>query len=149
MANRKRTQILLKTEEREHLEALVRKGVCSAYEQRQARILLKRDEGKTDKQLVEMLDVSVPTIWRTEKRYRQGGMKAALSVKKRDRVYEKKVSGRTEAHLIQLACSKPPEGRAKWSVRLLAGKMVELGYIDSIGRECVRKALKKMNCPRT
>ena len=149
MAHRKREQIQLTTEERTALTALVRTGECSAYAQRHARILLKRDEGKTDSQIVTMLDVSVPTLWRTEKRYRRGGIQAALSPKKRERIYEQKLSGRTEAHLIQLACSTPPQGRAKWSVRLLAGHMVELGYIDSVGRESVRKALKKMNYPRT
>jgi len=84
-------------------------------------------------------------IDRVKKRFVEDGLEVALNGKKRNRIYTKKVDGDFEAHLVALSCSEPPEGFARWSLRLLADKVIELGYIESISHETIRHILKKRN----
>ena len=136
----------LSQEEREHLENLVSKGVASARKLTRARILLKADEQWTDQQIHQALDVSTSTIARIRARYVDLGLDAAISRQPTQRVYERKMDGKHEAHLVALVCGKPPEGRATWSLRLLAERFVQLEQveIDYISHETVRQVLK--NC---
>ena len=114
-----------------------------------ARILLKADVGKggpgwPDEKIAEALDVTVQTIERVRKQLVEEGLEAVLSRRKYiQKVSRKKLDGDAEAHLIALACSESPEGYARWSLRLLADRMVELGYVGSISHEAVRRVLKK------
>ncbi len=116
-----------------------------------ALILLDCDTGEfqtsrsTNEDIARVLSISMRKIDRVKKRFVEEGFDAALNRKKTERVYEKKADGEFEAHLIALSCSDPPEGFARWSLRLLADKMVELNYIDSISHEAVRRVLKKTN----
>ena len=114
-----------------------------------ARILLKADVGEggpgwSDEKIAEALDVTVQTVERVRKQLVEEGLDAVLSRRKyTQKVSRKKLDGDAEAHLIALACSKAPQGYTRWSLRLLAGRMVELGYVESISHEAVRRALKK------
>ena len=114
-----------------------------------ARILLKADISKggpgwCDEKIAEALDVRVQTVERVRKQLVEEGMEAVLRRRKyTQKVSRKKLDGDAEAHLIALTCSEAPEGYSRWSLRLLADKMVELGYIESISYEAVRRALKK------
>jgi transposase len=112
-----------------------------------ARVLLKAEEGWTDKAIQEALDVSVSTIERTRRRLVEEGLEAALNRRPSTRRYEHKLDGNAEAHLIALACGPPPAGRKKWSLRLLANTLVTLDQIDleSVSHETVRQVLKKTN----
>ncbi len=133
--------------ERAHLENLVSAGTEKARKLRRARILMKADEGWTDQEICDALDVSRPTVERTRRRYVQEGFTIALQGKAAQRRYERKLDGRDEAHLIALVCSPPPEGYAQWSMRLLADEFVRLEQVEleSISHETVRQVLKKMN----
>lgn len=113
--------------------------------------MLKVDENGpslTDDQAAEACEVSSQTVARVRRLFDTEGFERALCRKKPDRVYERKIQGEEEAHLIALACSKPPEGRSKWSLRLLAEKMVELGHLESVSYGTVRRALKKTSSSR-
>ena len=119
-----------------------------------ARILLKADQSDngpswSDEKISEALDVTVQTIERVRKQLVEEGFDAVLSRRKyTQKVSRKKVDGDVEAHLIALSCSEPPEGRARWTLRLLADSIVELGYVESISHEAVRQTLKKTNLNR-
>jgi hypothetical protein len=143
----KKYRVRLTGEERNHLEKLVRKGKAHARKLLYARILLKADEDGpaswTDERIAEALEVSVATVARERKRYFEEGLEVALMPKKPGRPRRRVLDGRAEAHLIALACSSPPEGREHWSLRLLADRMVELGYVESLSYETVRRTLKK------
>jgi transposase len=139
----KRYKVKLETDEREQLRALTSKGRVSARVMKRAQILLKADEGWRDQDILAALEVSRPTVERTRQRFVEGGMVRALYDAPRPG-QKRKLDGRGEAQLIALACSRTPEGRAKWSVRLLADKLVELGVVESISHEAVRQRLKKM-----
>jgi transposase len=115
-----------------------------------AYILLNCDEGKhaskvTNEHLARVLCISERTIERVKKRFFEEGPQAVLERKPSRRIYERKVDGEVEAHLVQLCCSEPPEGRVRWTLRLLADKMVELKYARSLSHVTVREVLKKMN----
>jgi transposase len=99
----------------------------------------------TNEQISRVLKVGMRTIDRVKKRFIEDGLEAVLEPRLTQRVYEKKVDGDVEAKLVTLCCSKPPKGFAKWSLRLLADKMVELKYVDSISHVSVRTVLKKTN----
>lgn len=99
----------------------------------------------TNEQIARVLNISMKKIDRVKKRFVEEGFDIALNGRKGDRVYVKKTDGDFEAHLVALSCSDPPEGFARWSLRLLADKVVELNYIDSISHEAVRRILKKTN----
>jgi biotin operon repressor len=116
-----------------------------------ARILLKADQSHdgprwSDEQISEALDVTVQTIERVRKQLVEEGFDAVLSRRKyRQKVSRKKIDGDVEARLVALSCSEPPEGRSRWTLRLLADTIVELGYVDSISHEAIRQTLKKTN----
>ncbi len=117
-----------------------------------ARILLKADIGKhaegealIDKEIARMLETSPATVQRVRECFYEGGLEAALERSLPDRVYKRSLEGRAEARLIALACSEPPRGWDRWSFRLLADKAIELGIVESVSHETVRKTLKKTN----
>ena len=132
----------LTEEERKELTGLTTTGRQAAWKMLNARILLKADEGLIDEQIAEHLSINVRTVERIRKRCALEGVAAALNPKKRP-PREPKVDGEAEARLIQLACSEAPDGRQRWTLRLLADKLVELEVIDSISHETVRQRLKK------
>ncbi len=135
----------LNNEEREELLALISKGKPGARKVTRARILLKADEGWNDDEIVAALNTSRPTVERTRKRFVEGNLEKALNADRRRRRQDPKLDGRQEAYLVALVCSKAPEGHARWSMRLLADRLVELGVIESVSHETVRQVLKKTN----
>ena len=146
----KKYKITLTKQEIAELKEITQKGKKNARIIKNALILLNADEGKygkgkKDEEIAEFLDVTVRTIENVRKRFIEDGFDEALSGKPREREYKYKVGGDAEAHLIALSCSKAPQGFARWSLRLLADKMVELKYIDEISHETVRRVLKKTN----
>jgi DNA-binding MarR family transcriptional regulator len=142
----KRYFVNLTQKEKEELQTLISSGKSKARVQTRARILLLCDEHPkwSDKKIAEVLLCSVPTVERIRKRCVEESFENTLYDKKRNRVYERKLDAVGEAHLITLACSNPPEGRSSWTMQLLADKLVELGIVDSISDETVRRTLKKM-----
>jgi transposase len=139
---RKLHVVKLTQEERERLLALTRKGTTSARMLRRAHILLLTDEGIKDETIASIVKSAVATVERTRKRFIQAGLDAALKEKPRPGA-EPRLDPRSEAHLVALACSAPPEGRQKWTMQLLADRLVELELVDSISDETVRRTLKK------
>lgn len=143
--------VTLSKEERDTLNELISKGKHSAQKVLNALILLDCDDGEfqvsrsTNEEIARVLNISMRKIDRVKKRFVEEGFEFALDKRKADRVYQKKADGDFEAHLIALSCSEPPEGFSRWSLRLLADKVVELNYIDSISHEAVRRTLKKTN----
>lgn len=145
-----RYTIKLSKQEVEELEAIVNKGSHKSQTYRAAYILLNTDEGDysrkvTNERICEVLRIGMRTIDRVKKRFVEEGFEATLERRPTQRVYERKVDGDVEAKLVALCCSAPPEGYARWSLRLLADKMVELEYIDKISHVTVGYVLKKMN----
>ena len=143
--------VYLNDEQKAHLHNLVRRGTCSARVQTRARILLLSDRSQKEKRTREAvaeatLTCSV-TVGRVCRTFATGGLEAALSEKPRPGA-SPKITGDVEAHLITLACSDPPLGRSRWSLRLLADKMVELGYIQSISNVAIGTRLKKTRLSR-
>jgi transposase len=138
-------EVNLSKAERDHLENLVSTGVEKARKLTRARILLKANEGWTDKQIHEALDVGQPTVGRVRKRYAEEGLDVSLNRRPTRRQYERKIDGKAEAHLIALVCGEAPEGYARWSLRLLSERLVALEQveIESVSHETVRQALKK------
>ncbi len=132
----------LTDEERDELMTLIKKGKPSARKVTRAHILLKANEGWTDGAIVDALHTSRRTVERTRKRFVEGNLEYALNEKRRPG-QKRKLDGRQEAHLVAIACSEAPEGRAHWSMRLLADKLVELEIVESISHETVRQVLKK------
>jgi len=143
MAMKRVHVVKLTGEEREELLQFLRKGKSSARSQTRARILLLSDEGLEDDEIAETLKVSKSTICRIRKRYCEGGLDFALQEKPRSGA-PNKIDGRVEAQLTLIACSDPPEGRSRWTVRLLADRLVELEVVDSISHMSVQRLLKKM-----
>jgi transposase len=142
--------VRLDAEEWQQLTAIVSTGRGAASVLRRARVLLKVDEGKhgpgwTDEEVVEALDVGQSTVYRVRQAFVEEGLEAALYRKKPTGRQYRKLDGRQEAHLIAIACSAPPRGRKRWTLRLLADKLVALEVVDSIGAETVRRTLKKTN----
>ena len=142
--------IKLTKPEVEELMAIINKGSHTSQTFRIAYILLNCDEGKysekvTNEQISKVLKVGMRTIDRVKKKFIEEGFESVLERRPTTRVYERKMDGDTEAKLITLCCSEPPKGYAKWSLRLLADKMVELHYVDSITHVTVRNVLKKTN----
>ena len=150
----KRYPVLLDASQRDSLIELISSGTESARKLTRGRILLKADEGElgpayTDKAIKEALEVSIPTIERVRKTFALEGFTAALTPKKRSKPPRpQKFDGDKEAHLIALACSDPPEGTARWTLRLLAEKMVELNHVSSVCHETIRRTLKKTHSNR-
>lgn len=141
--------VTLTRDERDSLSGIVSKGKHPSQKVLNALILLGCDEGKyqtnrsTNEDLSRVLNISMRKIDRVKKRFVEEGFDAALSRKKPDRKYDKKIDGDFEAKLIALSCSEPPNGYFRWSLRLLADQVVELEYIDAISHESIRQILKK------
>jgi transposase len=141
--------VTLEEDERHHLDSLTSKGKHRSQKVLNALILLACDEGdhqqrrSTNEEIARVLGISMRKIDRVKKRFVVDGLDIALNGRRGSRVYEKKVDGKLEAHLIALSCSEPPEGFTRWSLRLLADKAVELDYIEQISHETVRRILKK------
>ena len=143
-------RVTLTKEEREELIEITKRGNHKSRKARNSYILLNCDEGEfsekaTNKTICQVLKIGMRTIDRVKKSFVEEGFEISLNGKKSSRIYEKKADGEVEAHLVALSCSEPPAGFGKWSLRLLADKMVELQYIDSISHETVRQVLKKTN----
>lgn len=143
-------RVTLTTWERDDLRKLVRVGKAAAQKLVRARILLLADEAegglaKADPEIVEALGCGRASVERVRKRFVEEGLEATLNPKPSQRVYERKMDGKAEAHLIALACGAPPEGRSRWTLRLLGDQMVALEYLQSLSHETVRRTLKKTN----
>lgn len=132
----------LTAEEREQLDKLIKQGEAKARKLNRARILLKANAGLSDEQIAKALDTSSATAGRVRQRFVEEGLEAALHERPR-RGQRPKLSGRDEAHLVAMACSQAPKGQRRWTLRLLADKAVELGFVDAISHETVRRVLKK------
>jgi transposase len=135
---------------------LVSHGKADARKLAHARILLQADESEggpksIDDEIAESLDTCTRTVERVRERFVEQGLEAALLPKPSKRVYARKLDGRQEAKLIALACSKPPAGKARWTLRLLADELVELDDVgvDAVSHETVRQTLKKTRSSRT
>ena len=144
----KKYKVTLTAEERRSLEQMVRAGRTPARTLTRARVLLKADcadgrEGWTDERISEAVDVGRATVERIRQRFVEESFETALYSRRPGRRYPHKLDGEAEAHLVALACTKPPAGRSRWTVRLLAGRLVELGVIEAVSRETVRRVLKK------
>ena len=141
--------VTLSEDERKALSDLIAKGKQRSQKILNALVLLGCDEGayqtegSTNEEIARVLHISMRKIDRVKKRFVEEGLDAALDKKMGNRIYAKKTDGDFEAHLVALSCSEPPEGFARWSLRLLADKVVELNYINSISHESVRRILKK------
>lgn len=135
--------------ERKTLGALTSKGKHKSQKIINSLILLGCDEGEfqkersPNKEIARVLKISMKKIDRTKKRFVEEGLDVALDGRKGSRIYAKKADGDFEAHLVALSCTDPPEGFARWSLRLLADKVAELNYIDSVSHETIRRVLKK------
>lgn len=145
-----RYTIKLTKSEVDELMAIINKGSHTSQTFRTAYILLNCDEGRfaekvTNEQISKVLKVGMRTIDRVKKKFIEEGFEAILERRPTSRVYETKSDGDVEAKLVTLCCSEPPKGFAKWSLRLLADKMVELKYVESISHVTVRSILKKTN----
>lgn len=140
--------VTLTEAERQELESLIRSGESSARTQTRARILLLTDENQKKKtrteEIASVLMCSLPTITAIRRKFVEGGLDNALYDKSRPGAVPK-ITGEIEAQLTLLACSAPPEGKARWTLQLLADKLVELKLVDSISDVAVMKRLKKMN----
>ena len=145
--SRQKYVVQLADDERERLQKLVRGGVSPTREVVRARILLKADAGWTVVRIADALDVAPATVCRIKKRFLDEGLQSALEERRRPG-RPPKLDEKGEAHLIALACSPAPDGHDHWTLRLLAGKAVELGVVDSISHEGIRKRLKKTNSSR-
>jgi transposase len=146
-------RVTLNVEEREHLAGMIGSGKAAARKLQHARILLKADQAPggpawTDEQMITALDVSICTIRRVRYLFVEEGLDAALNRKMPTGRQFRKLDGAQEARLIAMACSTPPEGRVRWTLNLLADKLVELNVVESITGECVRNTLKKMSSIR-
>lgn len=147
-------KVTLSKAERMELESILSKGYHTSQQFRSACILLNVDEGKyadepsVNREISKVLKVGMRTIDRTKKKFVEDGFDAVLERKTPDREYERKADGDVEAKLVALSCHKAPAGFARWSLRLLADKAVELGYVDSLSHETVRRVLKKTTLNR-
>ncbi len=144
-------RVVLEKEERKELEGVVQKGNHKAQKVLNALVLLNCDQGRfqdhpmKNEDISAVLRISMRKIDRVKKRFVEEGLETALTGHKAERVYEKKADGDFEAHLIALSCSEPPEGFARWTLRMLANRAVALNYIENISYETVRRVLKKRN----
>ena len=145
---KKKYIVTLTEKERQSLHAMLSRGKAAARKLMHARILLKADAapggpGWNDAAIAEGLDVGRATVERVRKQFVEEGVQAALARRKPRRQYRRKLDGDGEAHLIAVACSKAPEGRSRWTLRLLANRMVALEHVDQLSYETVRQVLKK------
>jgi len=147
-------KVTLTKDERAELEQIIRKGSHRSQKVLNALILLNCDRGphqpqpQRNEDIAAVLRVSMRKIDRVKKRFVLEGLEIALNGRRGERVYKRKADGDLEAHLAALCCSPPPEGFARWSLRLLADELVRLEYVESISHETVRRVLKKTNSSR-
>ena len=145
---KKKYIVTLTQEERQILQAMLSRGKAAARKLMHARILLKADSsaggpGWDDDQIAEGLEVGRATVERVRKEFVEEGLDAALERRKPRRQYHRRLDGDGEAHLVALACSKAPEGRSRWTLRLLAEQMVRLEYVEEVSKDTVFRVLKK------
>ena len=150
---KKTHHIRLNVQEREQLESILRKGKASAHRQCHARILLFADThdpegGWNDSQIAKAAQTSIPTVERVRRICVEQGLERALERKAPDRQYTRKLDGKAEAQLIALSCGPAPQGYARWTLRLLASRLVELEIVETISHEAVRQTLKKTKLNR-
>lgn len=146
---KRKYRVCLTADERDQVEAIIRTGHVAARVQTHARSLLKTDQGQrgpawADETIAEACEVSSQTVHRVRRAFAAEGLDAAL-YRKKSGVVRRKLDGRQEAQLVSLACSSPPDGHERWTLRLLAERLVELNVVDTIARDTVRLTLKKMN----
>ncbi len=146
-------RVVLTEAQRAELRGLVAAGVAPARMLTRARVLLKANHGEggpgwSDAAIAGALDVNASTVLRIRRRFATEGLEATLERKRPDRVYERRLDGRREAHLVALACGSPPDGPARWSLRLLADELVRLEVAEAISHETVRRTLKKTSSSR-
>ncbi len=151
---KKKYPVILTETEREELHRLIAAGTAPARKLTHARVLLKADQspkgpGWADERIADAVEVSQPTISRIRKQYVEEGLEAALNRRAPNREYHRKLDGEQEARLIALACSEPPTGQARWSLRLLADRLVELEVVEDISYQTVGRILKKTSLGRT
>jgi transposase len=144
----KKYRVTLTAQERGELEAMIAHGKASARKLAHARVLLQADEAesapaRTDDEGASALNLSTRTAERVRQRFVEQGLEAALLPKPMRRIYTRALDGAQEAHLIALACSPPPEGKRRWTLRVLAERMVELDYAQTVCHETIRRVLKK------
>jgi hypothetical protein len=150
----KKYKVTLEKEERESLEAITRKGSHQSQKVVNALILLNCDEGPANEKrmrgedVANILRISMRKIDRVKRRFVEEGLEAAVGGRQGQRFHERKADGDFEAHVVALSCSKPPPGFGRWSLRLLADRVVQLQYIDSVSYETIRRVLKKTNSNR-
>src|SRR5215217_2052907 len=145
---KKKYPVVLSDTEREELKHLIAAVTSPARKLAHARILLKADESTegpalVDEEVAKAVETSQPTVARVRRQYVEEGLQAALNRRPPTREYRRKLDGEQEARLIALACSEPPEGQARWSLRLLADKLVELEVVEDVSYQTVRRTLKK------
>ena len=147
----KRYPVHLSAEHQQELHHLIHTGKATAHQQMAARVLLKADEANeqhlSSSQIAQALEISARTVIRIKARFVQQGLQAALSGNyPKERPLRRKVDGRVEAHLIAIACGPAPLGHRRWTMQLLADRVVDVGILDQISDETIRLALKKTNC---
>jgi transposase len=148
--NEKKYRITLTADEREYLMTLISKGKTTARTITRARVLLKaaasqENPGHTDAEIRQALDVGLATIYRIRQTFVEEGLDRALRPRKANREYQRKLNSEQEVQLIALACGKPPPGFARWTLRLLARRFVDLRHVEHVCPETVRQTLKKMS----
>lgn len=146
----KRYRVTLPEAERQELQAMVRAGKAAARKLVRARVLLLADQAeggpaKSDPEIIEALGCGRATVERIRKQFVEEGLEETLQPKPSMRVYERRLDGKAEAHLVAIACGAPPEGRSRWTLRLLGDRLVALGHVESVAHETVRQTLKKTN----
>lgn len=146
----KKYKVTLPDDERQDLTTLVSKGKAAARKITRARILLLADESEagpswSDDRIVEALGISRRTVERTREKWVESGLEAALNHKRTPRPQAKRLDGEAEARLVHLACSEAPDGRERWTMQMLADKLIELEIVETVSDETVRTTLKKMN----
>lgn len=146
---RARYTVELRDNQRQQLRKITRAGRSTAREITHAYVLLKSDAGLSDEEIAEQLSINPQTVWRVRKRFVNETLEAALTHRQPSAYKPRKVDGRLEAHIIALASGDPPDGRAHWSLRLLADVLVQLEHVSSISPETVRQVLKKTNSSPT
>lgn len=140
-------KVALTKEERQQLKEMVSSGIAPARKLTRARILLKVDERLSKTAISQALDVTINTVTNVCRSFQTQRLEA-IERKKPDREYEQSLDGEAEAYLIAIACSEPPEGRERWTLRLLQSEMVKRKYVDEVSHETIRTALKKTNSSR-
>ena len=150
---KKRYLVTLTLAEREELQSMASTGKAAARKLVRSRILLLADQAeggpaKSDAEITDFLGCGRATVERVRKQFVEEGLEATLIPKPTIRTYENRLDGKAEAHLVAIACGAPPQGRARWTLRLLSDRMVGLGYVESVSHETVRQTLKKTNSSR-